>query len=113
MKNPVQYSINVDANTIIIYLNGFVPTVIDRSHASYSQIMAALIDGRPKSEIEKLVAATTKIEKKVDWSAPKLKSQGAEVIDGKLFIDGREQSGRIADIATEYAKKTGSIEPVK
>lgn len=113
MKNPVQYNINTQTDTITIYLNGFVPTVIDRSHASYSQIMAALVEQRPKSEIEKLVSTTTKIEKKVDWSAPKLKSQGAEVIGGKLFIDGREQSGRIADIATEYAKKTGSIEPVK
>lgn len=113
MKNTIQYNINTQSDVITIYLNGFTPTTVDRSHASYSQIMAALIDGRSKSEIEKLIATTSKIEKKVDWSAPKLKSQGAEVINGKLFIDGREQSGRIAEIATEYAKKTGSIEPVK
>lgn len=110
MKIP--YQINPTNETITMYLEGeFKPTTVTREHASYSAIYTALL-GDDHSKVPSFLKKSSKIEKTVDWSKPKLKAQGAEVVGGELFINGRKQSGRLATIATELARKSGDISPI-
>lgn len=106
------YSINTNTDEVTIYTDFFNTQTVTREHPYYADIVSALVKDE-HSKVAALLPKTAKIEKKADWSSPALKAEGAEIRDGKLFIDGREQTGRIADIATEYARKTGTIAPVK
>lgn len=107
-----QYSINTKTDEVTIYTDFFNTETVNRSHPYYADIVSALVNDE-HNKVVALLAKTSKIEKKADWSSPKLKAEGAEVRGDKLFIDGQEQTGRIAVIATEYARKTGTIAPVK
>lgn len=102
MKNYLN-TIDQLSGTIRIFRTA-APETITRDHASYSQIHNALLAGESNSVIDKLMEASTRIAKSVDWSEPKLKAQGAEFKDGKLYLNGREQVGTFAERLANLAK---------
>jgi hypothetical protein len=96
------YTISPSEGSINIF-RGTRPEVVTREHASYSQIHNALLSGE-HDKIDGLLLKATKVAKSVDWNDAKLKAQGAEYKEGKLFLNGREQNDRFAERLSNLAK---------